>query len=375
MGRNYRETWATPVKARVFNISEENGGLEIVQQGGGQQTSSLRLEDKNGRQYALRSIRKTVEGAMPKEFHNTVAVDLVQDFISASNPYAAVVVAELAEYAGVYHTNPEIVYLPDDPVLGEFRENFANQLYIFEERPDENWEHEASFGNSKNIVSTATVVEDLYKNSKYRIDLPAVIRARLFDIVINDWDRHDDQWRWAEFEEENRTVYRPIPRDRDQAFFVNQGVIPWIAARDWLMPKIQDFDTNTDNVEGLSFNARFFDRTFLAGATWEMWETEIEALQNALTTEKINLAIQKFPENVPSFCIECTTGILDLRLGNLREMARKLYLSLSEEVDVTGTNDEDRFRIELDGQDVHIRVISDEDDDDDETAYFSRRFT
>lgn len=375
MGRNYRETWATPVKARVFNISEEIGGLEIVKQGGGQQTSSLRLEDKNGRQYGLRSIRKTVEGAMPEEFHNTVAVDLVQDFISASNPYAAVVVAELAEFAGVYHTNPEIVYLPNDPALGEFRKDFANQLYIFEEHPDKNWEHLASFGNSKNIVSTTEVVENLAKNSEYRIDVPAVIRARLFDIVINDWDRHDDQWRWASFEEENLTVYRPIPRDRDQAFFVNQGIIPWIAARKWLMPKIQDFDVNTDNIDGLSFNARYFDRTFLIGSTWEMWETEIAFLQNALTTEEINLAMKKFPENVPAFCIECTTGILDLRLGNLREMARKLYLSLSEEVDITGTNDKDRFQIEVTKEDVKIKVTSDEKKDKKETSYFIRTFS
>lgn len=375
MGRNYRETWATPVKARVFNISEEKGGLKIIKEGGGQQTSSLRLEDKNGRQYALRSIRKTVEGAMPEEFHNTVAVDLVQDFISASNPYAAVVVAELAEYAGIYHTNPEIVYLPDDPALGEFRKDFANQLYIFEERPDENWEHEASFGHSKNIVSTTTVVENLNKNSKYRVDVPAVIRARLFDIVINDWDRHDDQWRWASFETDSTTLYHPIPRDRDQAFFVNQGVIPWIAARKWLMPKIQGFDANTDNVEGLAFNARYFDRTFLIGSAWQMWEKEINFLTDALTVERINKALKKFPENTPSFCLECTTGILDMRLGNLHEMARKLFLSVMEEVNITGTNDQDFFKIRIDNVKVKINLSSDEKEDQGESTYFSNVFS
>ena len=375
LGRNYRETWATPVKARVFNISEEKGGLEIVKEGGGQQTSSLRLEGKNGRQYVLRSIRKTVEGAMPEEFYNTVAVDLVQDFISASNPYAAVVVAQLAEFAGVYHTNPEIVYLPDDPALGEFREDFARQLYLFEERPDENWEHLASFGHSKNIVSTATVVEDLYKNSKYRIDVPAVIRARLFDIVINDWDRHDDQWRWASYETDSTTLYRPIPRDRDQAFFVNQGVIPWIAARKWLMPKIQGFDHNTDNVEGLAFNARYFDRTFLVGSTWQMWEKEIDFLTDALTIERINEALKKFPVNTPSFCLECTSGILDMRLGNLHEMARKLFLSVMEEVNITGTNDEDVFEIRMDNEQVKVTLSSGEKEDDKESPYFSNVFS
>jgi hypothetical protein len=35
-------------------------------------------------------------------------------------------------------------------------------------------------------------------------------------MLLGDWDRHEDQWRWSEFEKENGEHYfRPIPRDRD----------------------------------------------------------------------------------------------------------------------------------------------------------------
>ena len=38
-------------------------------------------------------------------------------------------------------------------------------------------------------------------------------------MLVGDWDRHNDQWRWAEFETENGEHYfKPIPRDRDQVF-------------------------------------------------------------------------------------------------------------------------------------------------------------
>jgi hypothetical protein len=37
-------------------------------------------------------------------------------------------------------------------------------------------------------------------------------------MLIGDWDRHDDQWRWAAFDEGKQTVFKAIPRDRDQAF-------------------------------------------------------------------------------------------------------------------------------------------------------------
>ena len=77
MGQNYRKVWETPVKVPVFDIGTKKGGLKIIKRGGGQQTFSLRMEDKNGRQYVLRSIDKYVEGAVPEELHKTFAVDLV----------------------------------------------------------------------------------------------------------------------------------------------------------------------------------------------------------------------------------------------------------------------------------------------------------
>ena len=39
-------------------------------------------------------------------------------------------------------------------------------------------------------------------------------------MLIGDWDRHQDQWRWIEFKENGKKVYRPMPRDRDQAFSI-----------------------------------------------------------------------------------------------------------------------------------------------------------
>lgn len=345
LGKNYRDIWATPVKAPVFNISTKKGGLKILKRGGGQQTYSLRLEDNDGKQYVLRSIDKYVEGAVPKELHNTFAVDLVQDQISASNPYAAPVVATLAEHAGIFHTNPEVVFVPDDPQFGIYRSDVAGKLFLFEERPEKNHKDAASFGYPDNIVSTTKVMEKTIESSNHIINESAVLRARLFDIVINDWDRHDDQWRWAGFEQNGKTVYKPIPRDRDQAFFVNEGILPWIASRKWLIPKIQGFTEYTKNMEGQSFNARYFDRTFLTQSSWADWLHQIDSLKTLLTPEKIELAMHAFPGEIYPLCGKQTAQILKTRLENLESMARKLYLSLAKEISITGTNESNYFEI------------------------------
>ena len=125
VGNNYRKEWGTEMKnVRLFDIGKEHGGLKIVQRGGGLQTKSLRLEDKQGKQYVLRSIEKFADKAVPSALRGTIAAKLVGDQVSASHPYAALVVPPMAQAVGVYHTNPELVYLPDDPRLGNYQRRF-----------------------------------------------------------------------------------------------------------------------------------------------------------------------------------------------------------------------------------------------------------
>lgn len=347
LGENYRNIWETPIKVRVFDITTQNGGLQILKRGGGFQTRSLRMEDKNGRQYVLRSIEKNVEPALPAEFKNTIAVDLVQDQMSTSNPYGALVVAELAEYAGIYHTNPEVVFVPDDPNLGIYRQDVAGQLFLFEERPDGNRSDVVSFGNSENIISTQHMIEKIHEDNNHIIDSDAYLRARLFDTLINDWDRHEDQWRWASHKINGKTIYRPIPRDRDQAFLKIEGVIGWIATRKWLNPKYQNFEEITENIPSLAFNARILDRVLMSNSGWEDWQKQIDVLKTNLTNERIDKAVLKFPKEIQPFASNETAEMLKARLENLEPMARELYLFLAKEVSITGTNEKDQFVINV----------------------------
>jgi hypothetical protein len=43
-------------------------------------------------------------------------------------------------------------------------------------------------------------------------------RARMFDLWIGDWSKHEDNWKWAGYKGKDGEVFRPIPRDRDHAF-------------------------------------------------------------------------------------------------------------------------------------------------------------
>ncbi len=175
-GDNYRQEWATPVDFKVFNISKEKGGFKIKSLGGGKQTKSLRLEDKSGKEWVLRTINKDPEKAIPENLRGSVAQDIAQDMISASHPYAALAIPDFAKTVHVIAASPTYYFVPDDPAFGIYREKFANTICMLEEReptPD-----------GSETKSTAKLISKLYEDNDNRIDQQEVLRARLLDMLI-----------------------------------------------------------------------------------------------------------------------------------------------------------------------------------------------
>ena len=348
LGAHYRDVWNAEIEMPVINLEKEHGGLTPIKRGGGMQTKSLRLEDPKGRQYVLRSIQKDVTPVVPKFLKKTFAHGIIQDQISASHPYAAMVVPALADAAGVYHTNPKAVYLPAQKALGSYNEQFAGQVYLYEERPKGSRKDVKSFGRSKNIVSTSEMLEAVHENQNHIVDQKAVLRARLFDIWLNDWDRHDDQWRWATKKKDGKTIYKPIPRDRDQAFFKFDGFIPWLATRKWILrnSKFQSFEEDIYNLRGITFNARYFDRSFLTEPELKDWIKTATKLQEELTDSIIESAIKQWPDEVFEKDGEDVIRKLKARRDRLFEFAAEFYGMLAKVVDVVGTDEAEHFEIE-----------------------------
>src|SRR5438046_2023912 len=52
---------------------------------------------------------------------------------------------------------------------------------------------------------TTALVERLDQRGGEQVDARAYLRARLVDILVGDWDRHVDQWRWVSFREAGPT--------------------------------------------------------------------------------------------------------------------------------------------------------------------------
>ncbi|MEO5562252.1 MAG: hypothetical protein ABIR18_02430, partial [Chitinophagaceae bacterium] len=105
-GENYRKEWAAPTTLPVIRISEIHGGLVPIQLGGGFQSKSLRLRDKEGREWVIRSVEKSPDALLPPGFKRTFARDWVDDVTSAQHPFSALVVPPIANAVQVPHATP-----------------------------------------------------------------------------------------------------------------------------------------------------------------------------------------------------------------------------------------------------------------------------
>ena len=349
MGGNYRDSWSAVIDSiPAIDLKTKHGGLEIVKKGGGMQTRSLRLEAPDKKQYNLRSIEKFPAAAVPEVLRGTIGEEVIRDQISAAQPYGAFAIPPMAEAAGIYHTNPELVYLPDDPLLGEYREMFASQVYLLEERPDEEiWGDADFFGNAPDINSTSTTLEKLREDNDNYVIQPFVARNRLFDFWIGDWDRHEDQWRWGEHEDEDGDeYYEVIPRDRDQVFFFSDGFLMKVGTRKWGVRKFQGFHEDIRDIAGFGFNARHFDRSFLNEVSREEWVSQAKELQEALTDSVIAEGLSRLPKPIYDQYATEIGRKLRSRREHLVKYAEQYYEFLAQTPDIVGSDKHELFKVE-----------------------------
>ncbi len=359
LGDLYRDVWTAPITVPVIDLDTAYGGMRAKGLGGGMQTRSIRLKAENGHDYVMRSIKKYPGQALLPELRNTVVESLVSDGIAASHPYAGIAISPLADAVGVYHTNPQLVYLPDHPALGPYRDDFANSLCLMEERPSGDWSDNTALGNSKKVVNSGDMIAAFRKGHDDVLDAPAMLRARLLDMVIGDWDRHDDQWRWATFKQGDRTIYRPIPRDRDQAFFTQNGLLPTIANHDPALIKFQPFGPDIRNIDGQNFNARYLDRAYLTGLDRAAWINTADSMRGELTDAVIERAIHLFPDTTFKLMGPRIIAGLKGRRDRLARIAERQYVRLAKYVNVVGTDEDEFFEVKrMDGGRTEVNMYA-----------------
>ena len=226
LGDNYRDVWTTPIRVPVLDLKRFAGGLTPIKLGGGQQTKSVRFVAPDSSEWVFRSVHKTSK-VLSKQYDHTVASYIVSNFGSASHPTGNLPAAVLQQSAGVLHPTPRLAMMPDDPILGKFRKEFAGMLGTIEDYPNVPKEGVA-WADAKNIIDAEELLKKINKSPKDRIDERAFLTAVLMDLFMGDNDRHPDQWKWVQLGGK-KPDWQPIARDRDHVFVSYGGTVGSLA--------------------------------------------------------------------------------------------------------------------------------------------------
>lgn len=369
-GDRYRKYYGTNVEAEIVYLDTLFGGLKPVRKGGGFQTKSLRLEDSNGREFVMRALRKSAlrflqaqvfkDKYIEGQFENTIVQKQLLDFFTGAHPYGSLAIGTLSDAIGVYHTNPKLYYIPKQDALEGYNEEFGDELYVIEERAASNHGDQLSFGHSNELISTDDLLKNLRKSEKHFVDEGAYIKARLFDMLVGDWDRHADQWRWAKFELKNGSyMYKPVPRDRDQAFSImGDGALP--GALTTLEPTLRLMKSYSEKLKSpkwFNFKTTPLDIAIISNSTKNDWDEQASYIQTNLTDEIIENAFMNIPNEVNDETIDIIKKKLRGRRDNLKTISDSYYKIVNTYVVVKGTDKDDYFKIEtIDDQRVSVKI-------------------
>ncbi len=326
LGGRYRRLWTQPISVPVLDLRRFDGGVRPTIEGGGRQTRTLHFTSAAGRHFVFRSVDKDLAHLTPLGFRRSLLGSIIQDQVSASFPAAALVAAPLQAAAGLPHPDPSLAILPDDSLLGLFRSGYAGMLGIIQENASDI----RIPGPMSAVPGMRGTIETLalLASPRQRIDVHAFLTARLFDVFLNDWDRHEGQWRWAGHLEGADTVWLPIPVDRDQAFSSYEGLVDDIARLG--IRKLPRFGPEP-GLSALTVNSARLDRRLLGGLSGHTWDSTAAWLAARLTDSVIDDAVHRMPDPYWRLSGTALAATLKQRRDRLRSVAKQFYLLLPRE--------------------------------------------
>ena len=356
-GKHYRKLYGIDVEAPVVMLDTLYGGMKVERAGGGNQTQGLRLVDSLDREFNMRALEKDALQFLKsagydkldadKYFAETLPQELIRDFYTAAHPYGAFAVPRLAGAIQLSHTHPKLFYVPKQPVLGDFNKTHGDRLYMIVEKPDDSFNDAHMFGYNEDVESTDDLFEKIRDDEKYTVDEELYIRARIFDMLLGDWDRHEDQWRWAEIKvDEDHRKFEAIPRDRDQVFARFDGkLLEFMNKTIGVTKQFGNYGPDIDYVKEFSQSAIRLDRAVIQRTSIEDWEKQVDFIQKNITPDVVRKAFNEMPEEVKDDqWLQIQEDLLS-RKRNLNSIVQRYYDHFIEFQTLKGTDKDDRFDI------------------------------
>ncbi|MBL4594893.1 MAG: BamA/TamA family outer membrane protein [Flavobacteriales bacterium] len=344
IGKHYRKTWNALIEVPILDMDTTKGGLNAYAKGGGHQTTSVKMYGKDGYAYTFRSVNKDATRDLDKNLVLSLVARQMQDNVSMQYPYGSLVVSKLLDYTSILHAQSTLYVLPKSNRLGSFK-HYIGLFGTLEDHQKNPKKVKNSFANADKILQSHKLNKRLYEDYNHKINAEEYTQARVFDILIGDHGKHQDNWKWAGYKSDSGTIYRAIPRDRDLVFIKWDGVVPWIMDRKWGQESGENFGYKINDVKSLMWVARHQDRFLTNEMDKQDWINASHYIQSQLTDSIIEEASKTLPSEIYTLSGKIIEDKLKTRIKELDNYAIEYYNLLAKQVDVVGSNKNEYFEV------------------------------
>jgi hypothetical protein len=335
--------------------------------------AGLVLGSNDGRTIVFRPLTLGALAELPPELERSASASDRLTYMGSMLPGAHLVASALARTAGLREFAPRLVAL--QPSRG-IPDEFTGTPGLIEALPLDLISANSGSSDTVGYLGGQDMVEAMAKDPNTRVEASEWIRARLFDLLVGNWDHYLTQWAFVR--EPGARRWTPIVQDRDQAFSVYKGFV--VRVERLTKPRFGKFGAEYEPIENTTWIGRHVDRRFAIEADRSTVLAVAEDLQARLTAEAIDSAVAMLPspylENVGS---ELRLALRS-RCDELPRVALEFYAMLAEQVELRGTAQADLAIIErFANGDVSVRLCAASaaarpSSYEHEDTYFSRRF-
>ncbi|MES2882823.1 MAG: metallophosphoesterase, partial [Bacteroidota bacterium] len=155
-----------------------------------------------------------------------------------------------------------------------------------------------------------------------------VLRVRLLDMLLGDWDRHAGNYAWSTLDSGGQKFYYVIPRDRDFALYSTGGLLPAVAKVSF-EPYLVGFRKKTTNLKKLNKKAWAFDKFFLKDLTRADWENTTKHFVAQMNDGVIDAAVKAMPPEIQQLSGSSLAATLKERRNTMFENVMRYYQFIS----------------------------------------------
>ncbi len=342
-GKMYKEAWNAKIKAPYLDAHPAFKNFEITGRINGIQNSALFVLDDQKKINAFFAVDRNVDVSIPYELQGTIVENFLHEFKTSQFPYSTTVIHKMLDSTSILHTSPELYIMPPTAKLGVLYKNYDNTLgYLtgLKVSPDNK-----GIYDNRDVLSSRSMFVKLYDNSINQVDLDAYIRARMFDILVGDWGKNEDNWYWFK-EKDNPDLLLPMPINRRYAFSKFNGIIPYLADRSWWIKGIENFDYKIRDLQSLVYSSLAADRRLLANLPAEEFEKAAQYVQAQMEDAKIEEAVRHLPKNIFEDDGQELISKLIQRKTDLQKYARTYQKIVAKNgLEIVGSNIDEYFQI------------------------------